>query len=141
MLGKCLLERTLVLSHRLCKGRVQPMARGGSRSVVFGSIGKRYSRFATRPSLPLAHQNHYQPYNKTCNSKLTLLVVSHRRDSSHVKIIMLQLSHENNSSQNSPAKSCSYHHYHQVTKFTSGNFEEKALPHQLRCLSNLNLPN
>ena len=74
--GECLLERTLVLSHRLFEvgwpvpflaafispvfppgphsllggqgASVQPLVLGGSRTVVFGTVGKRSNGYATR---------------------------------------------------------------------------------------------
>ena len=74
---ECLLERTLVLSHRLFEvgwpvpflaafispvfppgphwlrggqwANVQPLVLGGSRTVVFSTVGKRSNRYATRP--------------------------------------------------------------------------------------------
>ena len=79
--GECLLERTLVLSHRLCEvgwpvpflaafispvfpsgthlllgGQLvgnQPLALCWSQTVVFASGSKRSNRYATRPLLPM----------------------------------------------------------------------------------------
>ena len=79
--GECLLERTLVLSHRLFEvgwpvpflaafispvfppgphsllggqwASVQSLVLGGSRTVVFATVGKRSNRYATRPLVSL----------------------------------------------------------------------------------------
>ena len=94
--GECLLERTLVLGHRHCEigwpdpflaafissvfppgthlqlggqwASSQPMVPGGSRTAVWGTVGKHSNRYATRPWINNIEEKNIINYRSLCGT-------------------------------------------------------------------------